>query len=317
MAQPTGAFSSYDAVGNREDLADIIFNIAPFETPVLSAMKKGKAEATLHEWQTDDLASPSGTNAHIDGDDANPEGSTATTRLSNYTQILKKHVVVTGTQEKVKKAGRRSEVAYQTAKKLKELKTDIESSMLGVNNAKVAGNDSTAREMGSIQAYLTSNTSFGGTGADPTGNGVDGRTDGTQRAFTTTLLDAVLQDCYTNGGNPTMLIVGAFNKGVASGFSGNATRQIDVKGNVNTVMNTVDVYVGDFATLKILPSRHVRTRDALLLDPEYLKWAELRPTFQEDLAKTGDSYRKQIIVEGTLEVCNEAAHGIVADLTTS
>ncbi len=317
MAQPTGTFSSYDAVGNREDLADVIFNIAPYETPVLSAIKKGKAEATLHEWQTDALAAPDGTNAHIEGDDASPEGSTASTRLSNYTQILKKHVVVTGTQEKVKKAGRRSELAYQTAKKLKELKTDIESAFMGGNTAKVAGNDTTARVMGSIQTYLTSNTDFGATGADPAGNGAAARTDGTQRPFTTTILDAVLSDCFTNGGNPTMLIVGAFNKGVASGFSGNATRQIDVKGNVNTVMNTVDVYVGDFATLKIIPSRHVRTRDGLLLDPEYLKWAELRPTFQKDLAVTGDSMRKQIVVEGCIEVCNEAAHGIAADLTTA
>lgn len=317
MAQPVGTHSSYDAVGNRESLGDIIFNIAPFETPLISAIKKGKAEATYHEWQTDSLEAPSGSNAHVEGDDANPEGHDPTVRPGNYTQILKKHVVVSGTQEKVKKAGRKSEVAYQTAKKLKALKTDIEMSIMGVNQAKVAGNDTTARVMGSIQSYLTSNTDFGGTGVDPTGNGVDARTDGTQRAFTTTLLDAVLSDCFTNGGNPTMMFVGAFNKGVASGFTGNASRQIDVKGNTNTVMNTVDVYVGDFATLKIIASRHVRPRDALLIDPQYLKWAELRPTSQTDLAKTGDSFRKQIIVEGTLEVCNEAAHGIVADLTTA
>lgn len=317
MAQPQGAFSQYDAVGNRESLADIIYNIAPFETPVLTAMKKGKAEATNHEYQVDSLADPSGSNAHIEGDDASPEGSSPTTRLGNYTQIFKKHVVVTGTQEKVKKAGRRSEVAYQTAKKMKELKTDMEMSIMGVNQAKVAGSDSVARRLGSIQSYLTENTVFGATGADPTGNGVDARTDGTQAAFTEDMLKDALQLTYASGANPTLLVVGAYNKRVASGFSGNADRQIDVKGSVNTVMGTVDVYVGDFATLKIVPSRHVRPRDALLLDPEYLTWAELRPTFQDDLAKTGDSFRKQIICEATLQVNNPDAHGGIFDLTTA
>lgn len=317
MAQPTGSQSTYDSVGNREDLSDIIYNIAPYETPVLTAIKKGKADATLHEWQTDDLADPSANNANIEGDDANPEGQTPTVRLSNQTQIFKKHVVVTGTQEKVRKAGRRSEVAYQTAKKMKELKTDMEMSIMGVNQAKVVGNNTTPRRLASLQAFIAENTDFGATGADPTGDGTDARTDGTQRAFTEDMLKDVLELTYAAGANPTMLVVGAYNKRVASGFSGNAERQIDVKGSVNSVMATVDVYVGDFATLKIVPSRHVRPRDALLIDPEYATWAELRPTFQDDLAKTGDSYRKQIICEATLAVDNPNAHGGVFDLTTA
>lgn len=315
MAQPAGTHSSYDANGNREDLSDVIHNIAPYETPVLSAMKKTGAESTLHEYQTDDLAAPSGTNAHVEGDDAAPEGSGATIRLDNQTQIFKKHVVVTGTQEKVKKAGRRSEVAYETAKKLKELKTDMEMSIFGVNQSKVVGNDTTARVMGSLQSYIVTNTVFGVGGADPTGNGVDGRTDGTQVAMTEQMLRDVLQLTYTAGARPSMLIVGAHNKGVASSFTGNAQKEIDVTSK--KIVDTVDVYVGDFATLKIMPSRHVRARDALLIDPEYLKWAELRPTFQNDLAKTGDSFRKQIICEATLEVCNPDAHGGIFDLLTA
>lgn len=315
MAQPTGAFSQYDAVGNREDLSDLIFNIAPYETPFMTAIGKNKATAVDHEWQKDALDTPASDNAHVEGDDASPEGSTATVRLSNTTQIFKKHVVVTGTQEKVKKAGRSSEVAYQTAKKLKELKTDIESSCIGANQAKVAGNDTTARRLASIQAYLEANTVFAGDGADPTGDGTDARTDGTPAAFTETMLEDVLQLTYASGANPTMMLVGAFNKTVASGFSGNATKEIDV--TMKKVVATVDVYVGDFATLKIIPSRHIRGRDALLIDPQYAKWSDLRPTFQEDLAKTGDSFRKQIICEGTLEVSNPDAHAGIYDLTTS
>lgn len=317
MAQPAGTQDTYGSIGNREDLSDIIYNIAPYETPLLTAMKKCKADAALHEWQTDDLDAPSGTNRHVEGDDAAPEGQSPTVRLNNFTQIFKKHVVVTGTQEKVRKAGRRSEVAYQTAKKMKELKTDMEMSIMGVNQAKVGGDSTTARVMGSIQSYLTENTTFGATGADPTGNGVNARTDGTQAAFTENMLKDVLELTYANGANPTMLFVGPHNKRVASGFAGNAERQIDVKGNTNSVMATVDVYVGDFATLKIVPSRHIRPRDALLIDPEYATWAELRPTFQDDLAKTGDSMRKQIICEATLAINNPNAHGGVFDLTTA
>lgn len=314
MAQPTNTHSSYNANTNREHLESILYNIAPSETPVLTAMKRGKATATLHEYATDTLASPSASNAHIEGDDANPEAQGATTRLSNHTQILKKHVVVSGTQESVNKVGQKSEVGRQMANKMKEMKTDLESSMVGANQAKVAGNNTTARQMGSIQSYITGNASIGSGGANSAGNGA-ARTDGTQRAFTETMLTDALQLCYTSGADPSMLVVGAFNKRKASGFAGNATPYHEV--GDKKVIATVDVYVGDYHTLKVMPSRHVRGRDALLLDPSYLKDVTLRSVQVKDLAVTGDSLKKQIICEKTLEVCNPDAHGGIFDLTTS
>jgi len=315
MAQPAGTFSSYDAIGNREDLMNIIYDVSPTNTPVLSALPRTKATATNHEWQTDSLAAASAANAVIEGDDATTDTSTATTRLGNRTQILDKVAQVTGTQEAVSKAGRKSEMAYQMEKRMKELKRDIEAALTD-NGAFVAGNDTTARELAGIPAWLTTNTSFGGgAGADPVTIGSTARTDGTQRAFTEDLLKAVLQDCYTNGGEPTLAIVGGFNKRKASEFTGNSTK-ID-KSEDKKLFAAIDVYVSDFGEVKFVPDRFSRARDCLLIDPEFASVAYLRPFETIDLAKTGDTVRKQILAELTLEMKNEAAHGGVYDLTTS
>ncbi|HBN92246.1 MAG TPA: head protein [Hyphomonas sp.] len=314
MAQPSNTFSTYDSVGNREDLSDIIFDISPTETPGMTMAKKTKATATNHEWQTDALAAASATNAVIEGDDATTDASAATTRLGNYTQIQDKVARTTGTEDTVKKAGRGNELDYQVMKRSKELKRDMEASLFA-NNAKVAGNDTTARELAGIPAWLATNTSAGTSGSDPTGDGTDARTDGTQRAFTEDLLLDVMQSCWENGGEPDVLIVGPFNKRKASGFTGVATKFKDV--DDKKIIASADVYVSDFGEINIVPNRFSRARDAILLQKDMFKAAMLRPMASWDLAKTGDSERKQILVEWTLQMCNEAAHGIVADLTTS
>ena len=314
MAQPTGTVSSYDlSDGNREDLSDMIWDVSPSDTPFLSAIKKNKAKGTLHEWQEDNLTAAA-MNAAIEGDDASPSAPTAATRLSNYTQIHSKHVVVTGTQEAVDKAGMKSRVAYDTARRMKEIKLDLEFAMINggaaIGNAKAAGNDSTAREMGTLCTYLTSNVSVGATGAASAGNGAV-MTAGTDRDLTEALVTTVLQSCYTNGGNPKMLLVSPTNKGVVSTFTGSGTRYVSADNK--ELVNSVDVYVGDFHTLAVTPSRQLVGDNVYAIDPEYLAYSELRPATMTDLAKTGDTERKQIILEGTLEVCAEAAHGLIAD----
>lgn len=318
MAQPSNTFSSYDAVGNREDLIDRIYSISPTETPFLTGVGRTKATATYHEWQTDSLAAAAA-NAVIEGDEATTDASAATTRLGNYTQIMDKVARTTGTQEAVNKAGRKSEMAHQLAKRSQELKRDLEFALVGVNNAKVAGDDSTAREMASVQSWIATNTdkSTGGTvaGVDPTGDGTDARTDGDQRAFTEDMLKTVVQGCWNEGGNPTVLMVGAHNKQVVSGFTGGATR-FD-KSEDKKLNAAIDVYVSDFGELKIVPNRFMRARDALVLDMSMWKVAYLRPFVTKDLARTGDSERKQILVEATLQASQEAASGIIADLTIS
>lgn len=317
MAQPTQTFDSYDAIGNREDLSDMIWDVSPDETPFLSAIKKNKATGVTHEWQTDALDAP-GANAHIDGDDSSGTATTPTERLTNFTQILKKVPVVSGTQEAVMKAGRKSEMAYQKARKMKEIKTDLEWAMLdgggvaGIGNAKAIGNSTTAREMGSIQTYLVTNSSAGATtGAVSAGTGADTMTAGTARAFTEALLTSVLAKGYTNGGNPNTMYVSGTNKGVASAFTGNGTRYVSTD---DSKLNTsLDVYVGDFHTLKIVPSRQMANEIVLCIDHGYAACSILRPLTAQRLAKTGDNIKEELLMEATLEISNEAAHCIISD----
>tara|TARA_R110000803_G_scaffold23517_3_gene57641 strand:+ start:1864 stop:2805 length:942 start_codon:yes stop_codon:yes gene_type:complete len=313
MAQPTNTYSSYDNIGNREDLSDIIYNVAPWETPLLSAMPNNSASGTLHEWQTDSLAAVDATPWEIEGDDATTDAAAATVRLTNYCGISDKVARVTGTQEAVDSAGRGKEMAYQLVKRGRELKKDIETAIFA-NNIKVAGNDTLAREVAGIEAWVDTNTSAGASGSDGS-LGATARTDGTQRAFTESLLLDVHQAAWTAGGNPGHVYVGAFNKRVASGFTGVATKFKDV--DDKKIIASADVYVSDFGEMQIVPSRHCRSRTAYLLDHEMLAFSTLRNMETVDLAKTGDSERKQIICEWTIECRNEAAHGLVADLTTS
>ena len=313
MAQPTNTFDTYDSVGEREDLSDVIYNISPTDTPFLSSAAKTTSTAVLHEWQTDALASASTSNAVIEGDEATLDAVTATTRLSNSCQIMDKTVVITGTQEAVDKAGRASELAYQIAKKAKELKRDMEA-QITTNNAEVTGSATAAREMGSLGAWVATNDVMGTSGTSGS-VGNTARTDGTQRAFTEDLLKSVIKSVWNEGGDPTMVMVGPFNKQKLSGFTGNSTR-FDAGADA-TLYTSVDVYASDFGQLQVVPNRFSRDRDAYVLDMNYWGVAFLRDFTMHELSKTGDSEKRQLLVEATLESRNEAASGLVADLTTS
>lgn len=316
MAQKSGTLSKYDLTGIREDLSDIIYNVDPTETPVSSALSRVKATQTNHEWQTDTLASASSTNAQIEGDEFSYTAPSSTTRLGNHTQIFWKTDLVTGTARAVNTAGRKDELGYQVAKNGKEIKRDIEKSLLE-NNAKVAGNDSTARELAGFPTWLTSNTDFASDGADATGDGTDARTDGTQRAFTEAQVKSVLQNAYTNGANVDnfMAILGPYNRQVWSTFSGNATR-LD-RSEDEKLYASVRFYVSDFGEIQAVPNRFSRARDVLFIDPEFACIAELRPMQNIEPAKTGDADPRVMLTELTLVVKNEKAHGGVFDLTTS
>ena len=292
MAQPTNTFDTYDSVGEREDLSDVIYSISPTDTPFISSAAKTKATAVLHEWQTDALAAAVTNNAVIEGDEATLDAVSPTSRLSNSSQIMDKTVVITGTQESVDKAGRASELAYQIAKKAKELKRDMEATVTG-NIAEVTGGSSTARKMGTLGSWIETNDVFGAGGA----SGTAGNT------------------ARTDGGEPSMIMVGPFNKQKLSGFTGNSTR-FDAGADA-TLYTSVDVYASDFGQLQVVPNRFSRDRDAYVLDMNYFAIAFLRDFTMHELAKTGDSEKRQLLVEATLESRNEKASGLVADLTTS
>ena len=313
MAQPTNTFDTYDSVGEREDLSDVIYSISPTDTPFISSAAKTKATAVLHEWQTDALAAAVTNNAVIEGDEATLDAVSPTSRLSNSSQIMDKTVVITGTQEAVDKAGRASELAYQIAKKAKELKRDMEATVTG-NIAEVTGGSSTARKMGTLGSWIETNDVFGAGGASGTA-GNTARTDGTQRAFTEAQLKSVIKSVWNEGGEPSMIMVGPFNKQKLSGFTGNSTR-FDAGADA-TLYTSVDVYASDFGQLQVVPNRFSRDRDAYVLDMNYFAIAFLRDFTMHELSKTGDSEKRQLLVEATLESRNEKASGLVADLTTS
>ncbi|MFA7256053.1 MAG: DUF5309 domain-containing protein [Kiritimatiellales bacterium] len=315
MAQPTSTFSSFDAVGNREDLSDIIYDISPADTPFLSAIPKTAATGTKHEWQKDSLTAASSSNFVIEGDDATTDSITATTRAYNYRAISDKVALVTGTQEAVSKAGRKSEMAYQMEKRMKELKRDVESALLE-NNAYVAGNDTLASECAGAQAWILTNSNKASDATASAGNGSDAHTDGTARALQESFVETVLASAWTNGGNPTMGVLNAFQKRKFATFSGSGTTTRDA--DTKKVINTVDVYIDPLGNeVTLVPCRQCPADVVYFMDPEYVKFATLRDFHTTDLAKTGDSVRKQIIVEYTLEMCTEAAHAAVYDLTTS
>ena len=313
MAQPSETFDTYDSIGEREDLSDVIYNISPTDTPFLSSAAKTQATAVLHEWQTDSLATAVTDNKVIEGDEATADAVTATTRLSNSSQILDKVVTISGTQEAVDKAGRASEIAYQVAKKAKELKRDLESSLCS-NNAEVTGSASAARQLGGLGSWVATNDVFG-TGGASGGLGNTARTNGTQRAFTETQLKSVIKSVWNAGGNPQIIMVGPFNKQKLSGFTGNSTR-FDAGADA-TLYTSVDVYASDFGQTQVIPNRFSRDREAWVLDMDYWGVAFLRDFTMHELAKTGDTEKRQLLVECTLESRNEAASGMIADLTTS
>jgi hypothetical protein len=320
MALPSNTFATYEAIGNREDLSDMIYRIDPTDTPFMTGVEREKATAVNHEWQTQALAAASSSNAVLEGDDATTDAVTPTVRLGNICQISDKVARVTGTQQAVDHAGRDNELAYQEMLKGLELKRDMETILVGTNQAKNAGADATARVTASVLSWIKTNTSKGSAGgaADPSAaDGTGTRTDGTQIAFTEARLKTVLSSIWTSGGKPDTIFTGAFNKQVFSTFTGRSTPM--EQASSKKIVASVDAYESDFGKLKVVPNRFQRTRDVLVLEMD--KWAIAylngRKMVSIPLAKTGDSDRRQILSEYALVARNEKASGGVFDNTTS
>jgi len=318
MALPTNTLATYAAIGNREDLSDVIYRIDPADTPFISGAERETATAVNHEWQTQALAAVDTSNAVLEGDDATTDATTVTVRLGNICQISDKVARVSGTQQAVEHAGRDDELAYQEMLKGLELKRDMESILVGTAQAKNTGNSTTARTLASILSWIATNDDFDSGGSSPSPiDGTDARNDGTQRAFAESQLKNVLQLCWTSGGKPDTIMVGGFNKQQFSTFTGRATPTEDTRGK--RIVASVDFYESDFGTLKVVANRFMRTRDCLVLQMDMWAVAYLkgRRMVSVELAKTGDSERRQILSEYCLVARNEKSSGGVFDLTTS
>jgi len=318
MAQPTGVYVTFSSKGLREDLENVIYDISPTDTPFMSMGSRSDAIAVNHEWQTDALAAVAN-NFHEEGATLTAAEPTATTRVGNICQISLKTTLVSGTLDAVSKAGRKEELAYQMSKRSKELKRDMERAMVGVNVAKAAmAADSTVRKLGSLTTWVNTNISKASDGANGAGAGAAGRTDGTARAFTETLLKAAILSSYNEGADIKYLMMApaqkqTFSSFVGVGGSSGVSNFNDVADQ--RIIGGMDVYVSDFGEMAVVPNRFQRSRDVWLLDPEYYGVAYLRPFFQREVASTSDGEQRAIIAEYTLVVKNEKALAAVYDLS--
>ena len=335
MAVVANTFETYQAKGIREDLSDLISDISPTTTPFQSNIGTRAADNTYFEWQTDSLATASAA-ATIEGADLSSfTAVTPTVRLGNYCQINMVDFIISGTEQRVDKAGRASEIGYQSAKAAKELKRNIEVACLLNGVGAVVGATNTARVTAGFPCWLKTNetstnvTAPSYSGSTPTGAAQVWKSFGTPTAFTEAMLKTTMQECYSSGGEPSMLMVGPFNKTQVSAFSGIASSRYNVDGaEPSVIIGAADIYVSDFGNLSVVPNRFftsvvdagagsLMNNWAFLIDPDEVKIANLRPYTIETLAKTGDADKRMILREWGLQVNNEKAHGVVAGITSA
>ena len=335
MAVIANTFTTFDAKGIREDLSDLIADISPTSTPFQSNIGTRDADNTYFEWQTDSLATASATPV-VEGQDLSSfTAVTPTVRLGNYAQINMVDFIISGTEQRVAKAGRASEIGYQAAKAAKELKRNVEVAALLNGVGAVVGATATARVTAGFPGWLKTNetstnvTKPSYTGSTPTGAAQVWKAFGTPTAFTEAMLKTTMQECYESGGEPSMLMVGPYNKTVVSTFTGIAAQRYNATGaEPTTIIGAADIFVSDFGNLSIVPNRFftsvidagagsLMNNWAFLIDPDEVKIATLRPYRIEELARTGDADKRMALAEWGLQVNNEAAHGVIAGITSA
>ena len=293
MTVPTNTRQTYGAVGIREDLSNIIYNISPEDTPFMSGIGKSSCDNTYFEWQIDALSDPVA-NRQVEGDDASALAVEEPDRVGNYTQISSKAVRSSGTAEAVDFAGRKSTQAYQMAKRAKELKLDMESMLLAAAQAPSAGTSTTARATGSVGAWITSNVVTGTVVSEDD-------------------IKEVMELCWVAGASPKVLMCDGVIKQAISALS-QSVSELRTAANDKSpayVVAAVDIYVSDFGNLQIVPNRLMPAETAYFLDYEFWDIAYLRPFMTHDIARTGDSIAQMLVVEYGLRAKNEAANGKV------
>lgn len=310
-------YTTQTAVGEREQLADVIYRIDPDETPIFSALKKETSNGIFTEWQVQELASASATNYATEGADASIVAPTATVRLGNYHQISVKAVAVSKTLDAVEKAGRDREVAYQKVLKSLELRRDIEKA---IGDTDVARSGSDPRKSASLSCWIT-NGSVGAAGTFAAGVGTDTITAGTARALTLALIEDGMQDAWTDGGNPKMMIASATNRANFSDLSASGNL---VSNDVNmtaakevTYVGSTSVFLTDFGTIEVAPSRFLSNDRIFLIDPDFASLATIngRNFAENEIAPTGDAEKFQIVTEWALKVQAPKAHAGIFDLS--
>lgn len=323
MASVANTFVTTSAVGNREELSDVVSRITPEDTPIYSMIPKGKCESVHPEWETDELAAPS-ENIQPEGNEYNFAAITPPERLGNYTQIMRKTWIISGTQEVVSEAGNVQKRKYQKLKKGVEVRKDVELAIV-TNNASVGG---ATREFGGLPTWIETNANRdagGSNGGFNSGTGLTvAATNGSQRAFTKVILDDVMKQGYEEGANFKVVSVSPYVKSVFVTFMSDTNvasfRYAANSGKGNSIVANADMYEGPFGKVTIMPNRvqaasAAVARNAFFIDTEFMEFMWLRKIQEDkDVAKTGDADKGVIIGEGTLKVKNERGLGVAADL---
>jgi len=327
MTAPSGTFQTFQAQGNREDLEDVIYSISPTETPFFTMASRVEASAVLHEWQTDALTAAA-SNRQVEGDDAANGTSTPTSRLGMYCQIASKYAIVSDTQQAVDKAGRASEMSYQVAKRLGELKRDMEFAALN-HQGSSAGSSSVARSTASVESWLTNpvgasmvgnSTDIGSAGAATTpgwtsGGSILAPTDNSLNGTVVVAnLKAVIRACWDAGGNPGIIMCASGLKTQISGFAGIATiyREAGSTSKGTAIVGAADLYISDFGEHRVVPNRFCKTNQVLVLDMDYWKIAYLRKVSQKEIARTGAAIKRFIDVEFAIVASNPQSSGKIS-----
>jgi len=318
MAAVANTVLTSAAVGNREELDNFVSLITPSDTPIYSMAGKEKAASKHPEWEYEDLDTP-GTNAQPEGNEFNFDAVTAPTRVGARTQIFTKTFTFSGTQQAVDNAGPAEKRAHELMKKGKALRKDIEFAIV----TNTASSNTDPRTLGGLPSWFVTNVSRGATGSSGGFSSADtvAETTGTQRAWTKTITDTLLQSIYQQGGNVTTVVVSPYNKGVFSTFMSDANvaefKYAASRGS-NTIIGNADIYEGPLGAVKVMPNRVMSTsataRRAYFLDPDLVKWLSLRPIQEVEVAKTGDRESGVLLTEGTLKIVNEKGLGVAADL---
>lgn len=295
------AYTSYDQVGKAEDVSDIISDISPTDTPMVSLIKPQKVHARVYEYQTDSLAA-AGANAAVEGADPSMATLTATTMITGNTQILTKAFQVSATADAIKTYGRAKETAYQLGRALKEIKRDLEYAYVGASNAAVAGNagaSPVAREMDSADQLIdAATTTAGGTAA-----------------LTEAMLLSTGQAVFNEGGDASVFMIKPADAQIVAGFTGASGRYRNFNDAQKTLTNVIDLYVSPYGEYKVVLNRHQMTTHAFLLDPSMWRSAVLRPFSRTLLAKSGDSDKHFVVGEYGLMHLNPKASGQINALT--
>lgn len=319
-AIPNTVFTPRTGVSNvREDLADLIYEIDPYMTPVVSAIGNKEADQPMTEWLVQNLAAADD-NAQPEGFRYSAQGATAPVRFNNICQIMFRAVTVSNTY-RVSNAVGGDEFDRQTLLKGKEVRRDLEWCITR-NGIKTTTDP---RRMSGFQTWVTNGSMGAGGSLVVPGNGTTAPVAGTPRTLTLDMVGDAMQQAYTAGGHPRLVVMSPRLKrvftGLAQGGAGNAIVAQNIVQATQpapvTIVGAVDVYLSDFGRLETAPDIFMPDNVLELWDTDYAELAPLpgRDMIQEEFAKVGDAADGGVIFEGTLRMTAPKAHALVGDLS--